>query len=123
MDRIIGQEQRVAELVGLDLKVQLPPAVMYEQLKALKDTEFDVVVGFQEASTTEREAQLNRMLQFMGIGFPVPPPVLLEMSDTPYKEELLAAFKQQGMQQANPDLLKAVGAMQGQGANGVNQSQ
>ena len=36
--------------------------------------------------------------------------------------ELLAAFQKQGMQPANPDMMKALGAGQGQGANGVNTS-
>ena len=120
MDRIIGQELKIAELAGVDLKVMIPSTQMYDTLKQLKDTDLDVVVGFQEASTTEREAQMTRMMQLMSVGFPVPPQIILEMSDSPYKEELLAAFQKQGMQPPNPDMMKALGAGQGQGANGVN---
>ena len=122
MDRILGQDMRIAELAGIDMKVMIPSAQMYETLKSLKDADLDVVVGFQEASTTEREAQMTRMIQLMSLGFPVPPQLILEMSDSPYKEELLAAFQKQGMQPPNPDMMKALGAGQGQGADGVNTS-
>ena len=79
-----------------------------------------MVVGFQEASTTEREARFNRLVMLAGIGLPVPPNILLETTDTPYKAELQAALAKQGMGQPNPDMMKALGAGQGQGANGVN---
>lgn len=122
MDRIIGQEFRVQQLLGLPLQQMIPPQLMYEKYKAIKDLDFDVVVGFQDASATAREANLNRMLQFMAIGIPVPPQLLVEMSDVPYKEEILAALKQQGMQQPNPEMTKALTGMQGQSSDGVNTS-
>lgn len=120
MARILGQEFRLMELAGLDMKMVKPPEMLYEELRRVKELSFDVVVGFQDVSSTAREANLNRLLQFMGIGIPVPGEFVVESSDVPYKEEIKAALSKQGMQQPNPDLLKAVGAMQGQGVDGVN---
>jgi len=122
MDRILGQEFKMMELAGMDMKMMLPPDVMYEELKRIRDIAFDVAVGFEDISTTAREANLNRMLQFMGIGIPVPPELIVESSDVPYKEEIKAALNKQGQQPVSPDILKAVGAMQGQGADGVNKT-
>jgi hypothetical protein len=122
MDRIIGQEVRMQQLLGLPIQTIVPPAVMYEKYRQIKELDFDAVVGFQDASATAREANLNRMLQFMAIGIPVPPPIIIEMSDVPYKEEILAALKAQGMQPPNPEMTKALTGMQGQSADGVNKS-
>lgn len=120
MDRILGQEFRMKQIAGMDLKAEMPPQMVYERYKAIQDMAFDVVVGFQDPSTTAREANLNRMMQFKAVGVPVPLELIVEASDTPYKEEMKAALKTQGEQAVNPDLLKAVTGMQGQGANGVN---
>lgn len=120
MERILGLEFKMMELAGMDLKIMAPLEMQYEQYRRIKDLTFDVVVGFQDVSDTAREANLNRLLQFMGIGIPVPPQFVVESSDVPYKEEIKAALSKDGMQQPNPDLLKAVGAMQGQGPTGVN---
>lgn len=111
------------QIAGMDLKMEMPPEMVYEQYKTIKDLSYDVVVGFQDPTTTAREANLNRMMQMMAAGFPIPPNLIVEASDLPYKEEITAALQQQGMQQPNADLAKVLSAGQGQGADGVNTSQ
>ena len=106
----------MAQVAGMDLKLMVPPQVLYEQYTRIADLSFDVVVGFQDASTTAREANLNRMMQLMAMGMPVPPALLLEASDVPYREEIKAALAKQGMGQPNPDLAKVMTGMQGQGS-------
>ena len=122
MDRILGQEFKMAQVAGLDLKMMVPPQVLYDQYAKIADLTFDVVVGFQDASTTAREAQLNRMMQLMAMGMPVPPELLLEASDVPFKQEIAAALQKQGMGQPNPELARVLTGMQGQGSQptGVN---
>lgn len=123
MDRILGQDYKMAEVAGLDLKMLIPPHVLYDQYTRIADLAFDVVVGFQDASTTAREANLNRLLQMMAMGIPVPPQLILEASDVPYKEEIKSALSKQGMQPPNPELAKVLTGMQGQGsADGVNKA-
>ena len=112
----------MAQIAGMDLKMMVPPQVLAEQYKKIVDLSFDVVVGFQDASTTAREAALNRLLQMMAMGIPVPPALILEASDVPYKEEIKAALAKQGMQPPNPELAKVMTGMQGQGENGVNKT-
>jgi hypothetical protein len=122
MDRIVGQEGRMMELLGVKMPMQ--SGQMYMLFKQLKDIEMDVKVGFQEASVTAREAIFVRLMQLMAAGMPVPPDLLLEASDVPYKDEIKAKLATQGMQQPNPAMLQALGASQGQGANaGINTSQ
>lgn len=124
MDRILGQEMRMKQIAGLDLKMEMSPEMVYAQYKAIKELVYDVVVGFQDPTTTAREANLNRMMQMMAAGFPIPPDLIVEASDMPYKQEIQTALKQQGMQQPNEALSKVLSAGQGQsGADGVNTSQ
>ena len=127
MLRIVGQGQRVAQEMGL-LGTQIAPQeILLEQFKKMKNLEFDVRVDFQAASPTERAAVFNQMLQGMAAGFPIPPQILLEASDWPYKEEIKAALEKQNNQLNPPNeaLGKVLGAGQGQTAspNGVNISQ
>jgi hypothetical protein len=63
------------------------------------------------------------MLQLMAMGIPVPPPLILEATDVPFKAEIAAALTKQGMQQPNPELTKVLTGLQGQGQSGVNTSQ
>ena len=105
------------------MKLEMSPEVLYAQYKNIQNLTFDTVVGFQDPTTTAREANVNRMMQFRAIGVPVPLEQIVEASDVPYKEEMQAALKTQGEQPVNADLLKAVTAMQGQGTDGVNTSQ
>lgn len=122
MDRIIGQDFRMKQMAGMPFQSVRPPQDLYASYTQIQDLAFDVVVGFQDASSTAREANLNRMMQMMAMGIPVPPPLLVEASDVPYREEILAALKQQGMQPPNPDMAKVMTGMQGQGETGVNKS-
>ena len=123
LDRIIGQEGRMMQVMGLDVKVPVDPTQRYEMLKALKDIEMDTVVGFQEATTTAREGIFTRLFQLASVGFPVPPDLLLNTADVPYVEEIKAALEAKGMQNPNPAMMQALGASQGQGANaGVNKA-
>ncbi len=121
MDRILGQEFRVAQLMGLP--VMIPPTVQYARYGQIKDLDFDVVVGLVEASATARMAQFNQLMQLAAAGMPVPPQVMLEAADVPYKDLIQQALKKQGMGAPNEALSKVLGAGQGQGANGVNTSQ
>jgi hypothetical protein len=121
MDRIIGQQARMAEVLGV--QIPIPAEAMYDMLKRLPDIEMDVHIGFQEASNTAREAGFNQLMQFAGIGMPVPPEILVDASDAPYKEEVKAALKKQGMGQPNQAALQALGSSQGQGAAaGINKT-
>jgi hypothetical protein len=122
LDRIIGMEGRMAELLGV--RMPMPAEQMYVYFKQLRDVDMDVKCGFQEATQVAREANFNRLMQLAGVGFPVPPELLLETADAPYKEEIKLKVQQQGMQQPNDAMLQALGASQGQGANaGINTSQ
>lgn len=121
LDRIIGQEGRMAELLGVPMPI--PTEQLYDNFKKLRDIDLDVKVGFQEATQTAREAMFTRLMQLAGIGYPVPPDLLLEAADAPYKEEIKLKVQQQGMQQPNPAMLQALGASQGQGAAaGINKT-
>jgi hypothetical protein len=121
MDRIIGQEYRVQQLLGIP--VMIPPQVQYANYTKIKDIDFDVVVGLVEASSTARQSQFNQLMQLAAAGMPVPPQIMLDASDVPYKETIGQALAKQGMGQPNEGLAKVLGAGQGQGANGVNTSQ
>lgn len=58
-----------------------------------------------------------------GIGMPVPPELIIEAADVPYKDEIKKSLAQKGMQQPNQAMAQALGAGQGQGAAaGVNKS-
>lgn len=122
MDRIIGQDFRMKQVAGLPMHAMRPPQELYESYKQIQNLTFDTVVGFQDASSTAREANLNRMLQMMAMGVPVPPDLIVEASDVPYREEIQAALKREGMGQPNPELAKVLSGMQGQGETGVNKS-
>lgn len=124
MDRIIGQEQRKMERIGLMAPDELPANEMYEMFKSLKNSDVDVVVDFQDASPTARAAVSNQMLQLQAAGFPIPGQLIIEAADIPYKTEILAAMANQGQGPPNPELAKALSAGQGQTSpNGVNTSQ
>lgn len=123
MNRIIGQNQRMAQQAGLVEKQVIPDVVMFDYFKRLKQIDVDVVVDFQEASPTARHAVSAQLLQLQAAGFPIPPEVILEAADIPYKQEVLAALQAQGQQPPNPELAKVVSAGQGQSAPvGVNQT-
>ena len=122
MDRILGQEFRMKQVAGMDLQAMRPPQDLYASYAKIQNLAFDTVIGFQDASSTAREAALNRMMQLMAMGMPIPPNLLLEASDVPYKNEIAAALTKQGMGQPNPELAKTMTAMQGQSADGVNKS-
>jgi hypothetical protein len=126
MNRIIGDEQRMEQqmgLLGLE-QVKQDPMVVYEKLKRIKDVDFDVVVEFQDHAPSARSAIFSQLTQMAAIGIPVPPDVIIESSDAPYKDTIKAAIAKQGMQPPNEALAKVVGAGQGQTANpdGVNRS-
>lgn len=125
MDRIVGQDQRIAQAMGFLGGPVIPDAVMFENFTKLKNIDVDVVVDFQDPSPSARGANVAQMMQMMAAGFPVPPQFILEASDVPYKEEIKAALSKQGMSPPNEALAKVVGAGQGQQAspNGVNTSQ
>lgn len=121
IDRIIGQEGRMGELMGIPMPI--PTSNLYAAFKAVKDIDLDVKVGFQEASQTARESIFTRLMQLASIGLPVPPELLIEASDVPYREEIKLKLQQQGMGQPNPAMLQALGASQGQGAAaGINKT-
>lgn len=123
MSRIIGQDQRIAKQMGWLGAIIPAQEVVFDKIKQIKDLEFDIKLGFDEMSATAREAVFTRMLTMMGSGFPVPPELIVEASDVAYKEEIKAALASKGMQQPNPDMLRAVGGLQGTTTpNGVNQS-
>lgn len=122
-DRIIGQEGRMGKVMGLDMQMPVDPQELYAAFKRVGDLEADCVVGFQEASQSAREGVFTRLMQMAGIGMPVPPELLIEAADVPYKDEIKKKLSEQGMGQPKPEVMAAVGAGQGQGASaGVNKS-
>lgn len=126
MVRVIGEQQRYAQAQGLVGQAVPPDAQLYAMLKQLKNIEFDIKIDFQESSPTARQATFLRMMALASSGMPIPPELMIELSDVPYQEELKAALKQQGMQPPNEALAKVMGAMQGSGGgqpDGVNVSQ
>lgn len=124
MDRIIGDELRKLKSMNMLAPTTIPPQVMYEKFKALKQVDMDVVVSYQDASPTARAAVAAQLLQFKAAGAPVPLPLIIEASDVPFKNEINAAIAQQGEQPPNAELAKIVSAGQGQsGPTGVNTSQ
>jgi hypothetical protein len=124
MDRIIGDADRRLQALGFMTPDSVPPQVMYEKFKQLKQIDMDVVVSFQDASPTARAAQFTQLMQLASIGMPVPPPLIIEASDAPYKQEITAALAKQGQGPPNPEMAKAISAGQGQsGPSGVNLSQ
>ena len=125
MLRVLGQDQRIAKEMGILGQVVEPSEILVERFKRLKETEFDLKIGFQEASATARQATFNQAVQLKALGAPVPMDMLIEMSDVSYKEELKAALKAQGPQPVNPEIAKVLGAGQGSQAqqpDGVNLS-
>jgi len=123
MDRIIGDAQRKLPAIGLAAPETAPPEVMYEKFKTIKDIDLDVVVEFQDSAPTARMAEAAQAMQLMAMGIPVPPQLLVEITDPPYKTEILAALANQGQQSPNPELAKVLSAGQGQAPNGVNTTQ
>lgn len=123
MDRIIGDADRRLQALGFGSPDAVPPQVMYEKFKQLKQIDMDVVVSFQDASPTARAAQFTQLMQLASIGMPVPPPIIIEATDVPYKQEITGALAKQGQGPPNPELAKAISAAQGQsGPSGVNTS-
>ncbi len=123
MTQIIGDNQQFAKQMGAWGVEIAPDAVAFQDFQAIRDAEMKVVVDFQEASPTARNAIAQQMLQFKAIGIPVPLELIVEASDIPYKQEILAALKKQGEQPPDQALMQAVSAAQGSGASnptGVN---
>lgn len=123
MARIIGEQQRMAKAAGILGKPIPPDATLYPMLKKIKEIEFDIRQDFVEASATARQATFTQMMQLVATGFPVPPELVLESSDVPFKQEISEALKKQGMQPPNEQIAKVIGASQGQGGSqpdGVN---
>jgi hypothetical protein len=125
MNRIIGDDQRMAKAMGLfgEQQVKMSDEAVYAMLKRLKKIDFDVIVEFAEHAPTARQAVVSQMMQFMAAGMPIPPEIIIEASDVPRKDEIQAVLKKQGMGPPNPELAKALSAGQGQTASqpdGVN---
>jgi len=128
MHSILGQRQAMAQQTGQmgPRPVPLSDDAMLAQLQQVKALDFDVVVDFQETSPTARQATVTLLMQFMAAGMPIPPALLLEASDVPFKEEIKAALAAQGNQLGPPNeaLGKIIGAAQGSGGStqpeGVN---
>ena len=117
MLRILGQDERIQWLSGLGGPSLTRVAI--EDLAAMKDLECDVIVDFQDLTPSVREQTLNRLIQLVGMGYPIPPEFLLELLDVPYKEELKAALAQRGPGPINPDILRSLGSFQSR-PTGVN---
>ena len=123
MSRIIGQEQRQLESIGLAAPSQIPDEQMYDMYKQVQQLDMDIVVDFQEASATARQAVSQQLMQLKAAGAPVPMQLVVEAMDPPFKQEILLALAKQGEQAPNQDMQKVVSAGQGAGPDGVNTSQ
>jgi len=125
MARVVGDQQRYAQAAGLLGRAIIPDAEFYERLKRVKQTDFDIEIGFIESSPTARQAVFTQMLQLASTGIPVPPDLVVETSDVPFKSEILESLKKQGMGPPNEALAKIIGAAQGaqpSQPDGVNRS-
>lgn len=125
MLRILGQNQREAQAMGILGKQVETDEVLLERFKRMKEISFDIKMGVTDASPTARQAVVSQLMQFLAAGMPVPPNVILEAADPPFKEEIKAALAKQGNQLGPPNeaLGKILGASQGSGPsqpNGVN---
>lgn len=122
MDRIVGQQDRMLQSMGIMGPQSIPSDQLYAYFQQLKQIDMDCVVSFQEASPTARAAIGTQMMQLKAAGAPVPLQLVIEAMDPPYKQEILTALAKQGEQMPDPNLAKAVSAGQGQGSqpSGVN---
>lgn len=84
------------------------------------DMNFNVVVDLAPRSSTARKAQFITTLQLMQVGVPVPPDILVELSDVPNKERIIEALKAQGLGQGRPDIQSIINTSAGsQQAGGI----
>ena len=122
--RIKGQEARQAAEMGQSMGLPAEE-ILLERFKHMKDIDFDIVLGFQEASATARQSVFTQMVQLKALGVPYSLDMLVDASDAPRKEEVKAILKTQGPEPINPEIANIIGAAQGQtgkGADGVNTS-
>lgn len=93
------------------LKIGGQPITKYtreELIGLLKDADlskYDVVVSESAYSPTQRQANFTVWAEMAGKGFPIPPQVLIELSDLPDKEKVIEQIQQQ--QQQSQDMEKA----------------
>jgi hypothetical protein len=124
MLRILGQDNKMSQEMGMS--GQMPPAeILLERFKYMKQIDYDIKIGFQEASATARQAVFTQAVQLKALGVPYSLDMLVDMSDAPRKEEVKAILKQSGPEPVNPDIAKIIGAAQGSGGknpDGVNLS-
>ena len=124
MMRIKGQEARQAAEMGQSMGLPAEE-ILLERFKHMKDIDYDIVLGFQEASATARQSVFTQMVQLKALGVPYSLDMLVDASDAPRKEEVKAILKTSGPEPINPEIANIIGAAQGQGpkgADGVNTS-
>lgn len=63
-------------------------------LHDLSKMEFDIVITEAPMSTTQREKQFAQLLEAAGAGVPIPPDLIVDFSDWPFKEDLKARMVQ-----------------------------
>lgn len=68
----------------------------------LSKMEFDIIISEAPTSTSQREKQFQQLLEAAGAGIPIPPDMIIEFSDWPFKEDLKQRMQQQMQQQAPP---------------------
>ncbi|NGZ94924.1 MAG: hypothetical protein CV089_02115 [Nitrospira sp. WS110] len=124
MMQIIGQRQKVAQSLGMYGSVVIPDEVIVQKLAQIPNIDYDMVVSFQDASPSARQAAFVQLQQMRGVGIPVPLQILVDASDVPHKEEIQATLAAVGPMPPDPNAAKAASASQGQTApDGVNTSQ
>lgn len=123
MARIIGQEQKHLQAVGLAPPQEIPEEQMYEMYKQVQQIDMDIAMDFQENTITARQAMSKQLMELKAIGVPIPLPLIVESLDPPYKQEILTALAKQGEQPVDPNMQKVLSAGQGSSPDGVNTSQ
>jgi hypothetical protein len=89
--------------VGLDA---IPPDQIMAALEMADPTKFDVTVDESPFNTTIRRANFLQWAQMASNGVPVPPGVLVEMSDLPNKAAVVQMMDQFQQQQAEGERMK-----------------
>lgn len=97
--------EEIADLIGDKAKLVDGTILQPEDIHAFMRSrrgQYGVKVSDQNANPTQRKAEFREMLEsIQTLGIPVPPEMLLEASDFPFKDELLAQManaQQQGPQ-------------------------
>jgi hypothetical protein len=121
----IGGEN-LKDIANPEMQTDLTPEMIMELLESTDLSKYDVVVGESAFTVTNRRANFLIWSQMAATGFPVPPQLLVQLSDLPDKDKVLQQIneiqqQQQQSEQADRDTeiaktqIAAQSRQQGQG--------